>query len=154
MRRRTDGRGRNLLTYLNATLSGVSVVGSQDPCTGAAMEQAADAFVLSGRVTDRHGRAVHRAHVVIWLQNIRDRIKLTECERGKDGRFDTWYTIPEHLRAKPLIVATASSKRLHAPVESPLAEAQLKLELNLSAPSLRAYIAFNQLIAACGSVTR
>ena len=97
------------------------------------MEQAANAFVLRGRVTDRHGRAVHRAHVVIWLQNIRDRIKLTECESGKDGRFDIWYTIPEHLRAKPLIVATASSKRLHAPIESPLTEAQPKLQLNLSA---------------------
>ena len=24
----------------------------------------------------------------------------------KDGRFDTWYTILEHLRAKPLIVVS------------------------------------------------
>jgi hypothetical protein len=119
------------------------------------MEQAADAFVLTGRVTDRHGRAVRRAHAVIWLQNIRGWIKLTDCESGKDGRFDTWYTIPEHLRAKPLIVATASSKRLHTPVESPLTEAQLKFELQPQRSlSLRAYIAFSQLVAACGSVTR
>jgi len=89
-------------------------------------------YQVHGRVMGKHGRAVHRAKVVVWWQHIRFRRQLAVGETNRDGYYRLRYPIPEHFPGKVLIVVGASSMELGRPLESDLVEAQPVLCLDLA----------------------
>src|SRR5262245_16578904 len=90
-------------------------------------------YKVHGAVTDANGRRLSGAEIIVWQQRIRDRHKLNTGRASKEGNYRISYHPPDDAPGKLLIVVEARSRRLEAPLESPITPAQPDLQIDLHA---------------------
>jgi len=55
------------------------------------MEESRRKFEVHGKVTGKNNRPIERAKVVVWWQQIRNRVELATGETSEDGRYHIDY---------------------------------------------------------------
>jgi Tc toxin complex TcA C-terminal TcB-binding domain/ABC toxin N-terminal region/Neuraminidase-like domain/Salmonella virulence plasmid 28.1kDa A protein len=96
------------------------------------MEESRRKFEVHGKVTGKHNHPIERAKVVVWRQQIRNRIELAAGETSEDGRYHINYDEPEKAPEKLLIVVEALSEFFEKPLYSAVTPAQADQQIDLS----------------------
>jgi hypothetical protein len=96
------------------------------------MEESRRSFELHGRITGKNNQAVGHARVVVWWQQIRNRVELAATESADDGRYRLHYVAPENAPERLLIVVEVLSEFLDKPLLSAITLAQPDQEIDLS----------------------
>jgi hypothetical protein len=76
------------------------------------MDSNPNEYEINGIVRGRHGDLLHKARVVVWWQQIRDRKELAAGETSEHGRYQLRYRVPEDAAQPLLIVVEALSEYL------------------------------------------
>ena len=96
------------------------------------MEESRRSFELHGRITGKNKQAIGHARVVVWWQQIRNRVELAATESADDGRYRLHYVAPENAPERLLIVVEVLSEFLDKPLFSAITLAQPDQEIDLS----------------------
>jgi hypothetical protein len=96
------------------------------------MDSNPNEYEINGIVRGRHGDLLHKARVVVWWQQIRDRKELAAGETSEHGRYQLRYRVPEDAAQPLLIVVEALSEYLDGPLFSGVTAAQPTLTVDLN----------------------
>jgi len=89
-------------------------------------------YEVVGAVGGPGGEPLSGARVVVWWQQIRERIELAAGETSKDGRYLLRYEVPERAPRPVLVVVEALSEFFESPVFSQPTVAARRLEVDLA----------------------
>jgi Tc toxin complex TcA C-terminal TcB-binding domain/Neuraminidase-like domain/Salmonella virulence plasmid 28.1kDa A protein len=92
-----------------------------------------EGLLVHGTVSDAEQRPLAGCEVIVFEQRIRTRRGLSKGITGADGAYRLAYGRPDDAPPKLLIVVEATGGGLEAPLESPLTDAALDVEINLVA---------------------
>jgi hypothetical protein len=90
-------------------------------------------YEIHGKVTGARGEEVSGAAITVWWKRIRKRIQLGKGRTSEEGEYRIRIEVPEDTIGPILIVVEARSKKLPAPLESPVTALQPDLEVDLAA---------------------
>src|SRR6266566_1248895 len=90
-------------------------------------------YLVHGTITEVSGKELSGADIIVWWQRMRKRVQLGKGRTSEEGGYRIGYRLPEDVLGQVLIVVEVRSKRLHAPLESPLTPAQPDLQIDLAA---------------------
>src|SRR5438876_858302 len=90
-------------------------------------------YLVHGGVADASGKELSGAEVIVWWQRMRKRLRLAKGRTYEESRYRIRYRLPEDVLGQVLIIIEVRSKRLHAPLESPLTPVQPDLQIDLEA---------------------
>jgi hypothetical protein len=89
-------------------------------------------YEIKGIVGGPAGDPLRGARVVVWWQQIRERLELAAGETSEDGRYHLRYHVPEEAPRPVLVVVEALSELFESRIFSPPTEAAPRLEIDLA----------------------
>lgn len=92
-------------------------------------------FQVNGSVTNNNGDVVTNAEVIVWWQQLRKRIRLTQGITDEQGQYHLKYERPKDATGKILIVVECLSKAFKEPLQSQPLASQPELKVDLVAKS-------------------
>jgi hypothetical protein len=90
-------------------------------------------YLVHGTVTEARRKELSGAEVIVCWQRMRKRLQLAKGRTSEEGRYQIRYRLPEDVLGQVLIIVEVRSKRLRAPLESPLTPVQPDLQIDLAA---------------------